>query len=111
MLEVPEPEVSESEVQELEVMEVLEPEVSEVYLGEGAHELPQGTRRELVSVSQQRLSLFWNPSGEKNAWKNKRSLNKDLCKAEKAEAWMNPLSQTHGKHGANLVEIVLELGL
>ena len=52
MSEVPEPEVLESEVQELEVMEVPEPEVSEVYLGEGAHELSQGTRRELVSVSQ-----------------------------------------------------------
>ena len=30
---------------------------------------------------------------------------------EKVEVWMNPLSQTLGKLGANLAELVLEMGL
>ena len=78
---------------EVSESEVPEPEVSEVYLADEARELSQETRRELVSIGQRRLILFWNTSGEKNAWEKERPLNKDLLRAE---AWMNSLSQTMG---------------
>ena len=76
----------ESEVTKLEVSELEVSEAREVYLCEGALELYQGTLRALVSVDPQRLSLFWNPSGEKNTCENEKPLSKDLCRAEKVEA-------------------------
>ena len=84
--EVVEPEVSKLKAWEPEEMELEVSEITEVYLCKGGFELSQGTLRALFSVDPQRLSLFWNPSGEKNTWENEKPLSKDLCRAEKVDA-------------------------
>ena len=76
------------EVLDLKVSELEEPEpevfeIKEVYLGKGAPELSQETQREQVSAGQWNLSLFWNPSGEKNTWESKRPLNKTSVEQRK----------------------------
>ena len=69
------------------------------------------TLRALVPVVPRRLSQFWNPSGEKNTWENEKPLSKDLCRAEKVEAWTKSSLPNTWVNGANLVELVLKLGL